>query len=193
MKIIFDLDDTLYVSSELRQKRNDAILEFLGDKKNEFKELDKSFGTTGSLIKLGIGKEQFFSLMNEVTINLEKDEELIRILTKLKEKYSLIVLSNSSTPCVKITLEKLGISEIIDKFYSAEDFPNSKPAEECFCMVDKGDICVGNSFRKDLMIPKQKGATTIFVGGEHPESDFNINKIHEIENLFLNKFNQTIT
>lgn len=183
MKIIFDLDDTLYVSPELRQQRKDAILKFLGERKNEFYELNKSFGTIESLKKLGIGQEQFFNLMNEVPINLEQDEELIRILIKLKEKYSLIVLSNSSTFCVKKSLEKLGISEIIDKFYSAEDFSNSKPAEECFSMVEKGDICVGNSFRKDLMIPKQKGATTIFIGGKHPESDFQIENIYELEKI----------
>jgi FMN phosphatase YigB (HAD superfamily) len=183
MKIIFDLDDTLYVSPELRQKREDAILEFLGDKKDEFLELHKSLGTIGSFNKLGIKTEQFHELMNNVPINLEKDEELIRILTDLKKKYILIVLSNSSTLCVKKSLEKLGILEIIDKFYSVEDFSNSKPAEECFCMVDKGDICIGNSFRKDLMIPKQKEATTIFVGGEHPEADFSIKDIYELEKI----------
>ena len=195
MKIIFDLDDTLYVSPELRQKRAEAILEFLGDRRDEFNELHKSFGTIESFNKLDLGKEQFYNIMNEVPIDLEKDEELIRILTILKKDHNLIVLSNSSNTCVKITLEKLGILDIIDKFYSVEDFTNSKPSEECFFMVEKGDVCVGNSFRKDLMVPKQKGAITIFVGGEHPESDFNINQIHEIENLFKsfqNNFNQTI-
>lgn len=186
MKIIFDLDDTLYVSPELRQKRDEIILNFLGNKKDKFFELRKSHGTIGSFIKLGIGREKFFELMNKTPINLERNEKLVNILKNLEKNYSIIVLSNSPAMCVKITLEKLGIIEIVNKFYSAEDFLNSKPAEECFFMVEPGDICVGNSFRKDLMIPKQKGAKTIFVGGKHPEADFNIDNIHEIEKILLN-------
>ena len=186
MKIIFDLDDTLYKKPEKTKKREEAILEFFGDKKEDFLELHKKFGTIGSFVELGEERGQFFRLMDKVPINLEKDEILIKILNNLKKNHTLIVLSNNSISCIKTSLEQLGILELIDEMYSTEDFANSKPAEECFCMVDKGDICVGNSFRKDLMIPKQKGATTIFVGGEHPEADFNIQKIHELEKLSLN-------
>src|SRR3989339_386848 len=138
-KIIFDLDDTLYVSDELRNNREKVILDFLGDRAGEYFEL--------------------------------------------KEDYKLVILSNSSKFCVKETLVQLGIFDLIDSYYSAQDFGKIKPCEECFFMVDKGDICVGNNFKKDLEIPKQKGAITIFVGGFHKDADKSIKNIYELNNF----------
>ncbi|KHO51471.1 MAG: hypothetical protein QT05_C0041G0005 [archaeon GW2011_AR13] len=146
-KIIFDLDDTLYVSDELRSNREKVILDFLGDKVGEYFELKKENSTMKSLEILGIS------------------------------------LSNSSKFCIKETLVQLGIFNLIDSYYSAQDFGKIKPCEECFFMVDKGDICVGNNFKKDLEIPKQKGAITIFVGGFHKDADKSIKNIYELKNI----------
>src|SRR3989339_249624 len=85
-KIIFDLDDTLYVSDELRNNREKVILDFLG-----------------------ISNLEFFKLMSNVTINLNQDLKLISLLEKLKEDYKLVILSNSSKFCVKETLVQLTI------------------------------------------------------------------------------------
>src|SRR3989339_701955 len=159
-KIIFDLDDTLYVSDELRNNREKVILDFLG-----------------------ISNLEFFKLMSNVTINLNQDLKLISLLEKLKEDYKLVILSNSSKFCVKETLVQLGIFDLIDSYYSAQDFGKIKPCEECFFMVDKGDICVGNNFKKDLEIPKQKGSITIFVGGFHKDADKSIKNIYELNNF----------
>src|SRR3989339_569727 len=83
----------------------------------------------------------------------------------------------------KVILVQLGIFDLIDSYYSAQDFGKIKPCEECFFMVDKGDICVGNNFKKDLEIPKQKGAITIFVGGFHKDADKSIKNIYELNNF----------
>src|SRR3989339_834960 len=160
-KIIFDLDDTLYVSDELRNNREKVILDFLGDRAGEYFELKKENSTMKSLEILGISNLEFFKLMSNVTINL----------------------NNSSKFCVKETLVQLGIFDLIDSYYSAQDFGKIKPCEECFFMVDKGDICVGNNFKKDLEIPKQKGAITIFVGGFHKDADKSIKNIYELNNF----------
>ena len=184
MKIIFDLDDTLYSSKELREKRERKILEFLGNRSEEFLELRKSNTTIGSLSKLGINKETFFKIMEEVPINLNKDEKLIGILKNLKERHKLIVLSSISYSCVKKSLEQLGIIDLIDKFYGGDNFLTSKPSEEIFSIVEKGDICVGNNFNKDLLIPKKKGAVTILVSDkENPSPDFTIKSIYDIEEV----------
>ena len=184
MKIIFDLDDTLYSSKELREKRERKILEFLGNRSEEFLELRKSNTTIGSLSKLGINKETFFKIMEEVPINLNKDEKLIGILKNLKERHKLIVLSSISYSCVKKSLEQLGIIDLIDKFYGGDNFLTSKPSEEIFSIVEKGDICVGNNFNKDLLIPKKKGAVTILVSDkENPSPDFTIKSIYNIEEV----------
>ena len=50
-------------------------------------------------------------------------------------------------------------------------------------MLDKGDICVGDNFKKDLLVPKNKGAITIHVGSNsNPEAHFSVSTIYEIEN-----------
>ena len=184
MKIIFDLDDTLYNSKELREKRERKILEFLGDRSKEFQELRKSNTTIGSLSKLGIDRGAFFKIMEEVPINLNKDEKLRVILKNLKERCRLIVLSNISYSCVKKSLEQLGIIDLIDKFYGGDNFLASKPSEEIFSIVEKGDICVGNNFNKDLLVPKKKGAVTILISEKNnPDSDFTIKSIYDIEKV----------
>ena len=180
-QIIFDLDDTLYDNKDMRKKREKAILKFLGNKKNEYLKLRKNNGTVKSLKILGIEKRQFFNLVNGVEILLKKDLRLIRLFKRLKKKFKIIVLSNSSDFCIQECLEKLGILYFIDECYSGEDFENFKPFKECFYMVQKGDICVGNNFKKDLEIPKQFGAITILIG-DSKEADFNIKNIYELEN-----------
>src|SRR3989339_531118 len=154
-KIIFDLDDTLYVSDELRSNREKVILDFLGDKVGEYFELKKENSTMKSLEILGISNLEFFELMGNVTINLNQDLKLISLLEKLKDDYKLVVLSNSSKFCIKETLVQLGIFNLIDSYYSAQD----------------------------LEIPKQKGAITIFVGGFHKDADKSIKNIYELKNI----------
>lgn len=183
-QIIFDLDDTLYDNSLLRKKREEAILEFLGDKKEDYLELKKGYGTMESLSMLGFTKKDFFKLMNSVPIDLEKDLGLIALFEKIKKDFKIIILSNSSDLCIKESLKKLGIFDFIDVYYSSEHFENFKPCIECFFMVQKGDICIGNNFKKDLEIPKKLGAITILIGNSNDISaDYNLENIYQLENI----------
>jgi len=179
-KIIFDLDDTLYIDNGLRKEREKIILDFLGDKKCDYLKLKLKNNTLNSLINLGFQKKDFFKLMNRVSINLNKNERLIKILGVLRQSYRLIVLSNSSRDCVEKSLEKLGILNLIDEFYTGEDFEHPKPDRRCFFMVKKGDIAVGNNFKKDLEIPKKLGAKTILIGGKDFRADIIIKEIYEL-------------
>jgi FMN phosphatase YigB (HAD superfamily) len=183
-KIIFDLDDTLYHDEELRGLRETAILEFLKDKKENYKKLkENGKGTIESFRLIGLFREDFFKIINRVPINISRDDKLIELLKKLKKNYQLIVVSNSPKHCVKEIIQKLGIIEIIDKYYYGENFNYEKPNEECFFMVRSGDICVGNSFRKDLEVPKAKGAVTILIGKEDNRADFSIKTIYEMAKI----------
>ena len=182
--IIFDLDDTLYVDKELRAERESAILKFLGNRKKEYYELKKEFSTLNSLNKLGISKKDFVNIMGSVPININRDDRLIKLFSELKEKYKIIVLSNNSEFSVKVSLEKIGILEFVDKYYSAEFFKEFKPAEECFFMIQEGDIAVGNNFEKDLKVPKQKRAVTILVSDKNGfGEDFAISDIYELKEV----------
>jgi len=180
-RIIFDLDETLYADSSLRQRREQFILDFLGEKKEEYLELKKSEGTITSLKKLGISKNIFYSLIEKVELDLKKDEKLREIIKKLKRKFEIIVLSNVSKNLVKKTLEKIGIIDLIDDYYGADCFSQQKPCVECFFMVRKKDICIGNNYEKDLEVPKSMGAITILIGKNDKRSDFCVKKIYEIE------------
>jgi FMN phosphatase YigB (HAD superfamily) len=182
--IIFDLDDTLYASKELRGRREKALLDFLGRKAEKYTELRKTHTTLQSLSLLGISKEKFFDIMESIQINLKKDLMLRRMLNKLSSDYELIVLSNSSSLCVIETLKKLGVLDLFDRYYGGDCFKNTKPHEECFSMVKKGDICVGNNFKKDLLMPKKKAAVTVLVSNEKSsDADFTIKNIYELSKV----------
>ena len=179
-KIIFDLDETLYEDNSLRQRREQAILKFLGEKKKKYLELRKKKGTIASLTNLGVNKEMFYSIIEKVEINLRQDEKLREIIKILKNNFKIIVLSNVSKSMVKKTLEKIGIIDLVEDYYGADCFRQQKPHIDCFYMVKKGDICVGNSYEKDLEVPKSMGAITILIGKDDRRPDFCINSIYGI-------------
>lgn len=181
-KIIFDLDDTLYADKELRGKREKAILDFLKDKADSFLKIKEKNTTLESLRLLGVTKEKFYEIVKNVPIKLEKDNSLIELFKELRKRFKLIILSNNSYFCIEETLKQLGIIELIDEYYGGESFISAKPAEENFFLVNKDDICVGNNFKKDLEIPKKRGAITVLVSDKYnPEADFNIKNIHMLK------------
>jgi len=190
-KIIFDLDETLYVDNSLRQRREQAILEFLGDKSKTYLELKKSRGTIASLSEMGISKEVFYNIIEKVEINLKKDKKLRKIIKNLKEKFEIIVLSNVSKNLVKKTLGIIGIIDLIDNYYGADCFSRQKPCTECFSMVKKGDICIGNNYEKDLEVPRSIGAITILIGKDDKRPDFCAKGIHKIEKIISKLYSKS--
>lgn len=182
-KIIFDLDETLYIDSSLRQRREQAILEFLGDKSKAYLELKKSKGTIASLSEMGISKEVFYNIIEKVEINLKKDKKLRKIIKNLKEKFEIIVLSNVSKNLIKKTLGIIGIIDLIDNYYGADCFSQQKPSAECFFMVEREDICIGNNYEKDLEVPKSRGAITILIGKADKRPDFCGKSIYDIKRI----------
>jgi len=181
--IIFDLDETLYMDNSLRQRREQAILAFLGDKSKKYLELRKNGGTIASLKELGISKELFYSIIEKVEINLNPDEKLRKIIEKLKNNFKIIVLSNVSKNLVKKTLEKIGIIDLIDDYYGADCFSQQKPCIECFSMVRKGDICIGNNYEKDLEVPGSIGAITLLIGKNDKRPDFCAESIYDTPSI----------
>ncbi len=183
-KIIFDLDDTLYKSKELRVMREKAILDFLGNRTSEYLELRETHGTIAALEALGISKKQFYEIIEKIPINLNRDEKLIRILEELKRKYLIAIISNNSRKSIKEVIKKLGIENLIDNYFGGDDFKEIKPKNEVFSIVEKEDICIGNNFKKDLEIPKKKGAITILISDkEDCEADFTVPVVYDIKKI----------
>lgn len=184
MNIIFDLDDTVYRSNQLRINRERAILKVVGDKIKEYRELKKINTTTKSLEKIGIPKEELYKILESVPINLKKNTKLSGLFEKIKGKHKLIVISNSPKSCVLQVLQKLELISLVDEVYGGDSFKEPKPSDEAFSIVEAGDICIGNNFKKDLEIPKSKGAITILISKkENKEVDFTIGSILELENV----------
>lgn len=184
MKIIFDLDDTVYRSRQLRSSRERAILKTVGSKIKEYKTLKKTNTTTDSLEKIGIPREEFYKILESVPINLKKNIKLQELFRELKSNHKLIVISNSPKSCVLQILEKLELTKLIDEVYGGDSFKEPKPSYESFSLVEPGDVCIGNNFRKDLEIPKKKGAITILISKqENKEADFNIKSIWALESV----------
>ena len=180
-KIIFDLDDTLYQNSKLRNSREQAILKFLGEKKSQYIELRKTKGTIKSLEILGISREKFNEIVSSVPISLQKNLKLIKILSELKKEHKLIILSNNSNYIIKKTISQLGINNLVDEYHGTDDFSSIKPSHEFFSLVKKEDIVIGNNFKKDLAIPKEKEAITILISKENNQlADYTIPSIYQL-------------
>ncbi len=185
-RIFFDLDDTLYKSDELRMRRENAIQKFLEEegKIGEYLFLKKQYNTIRSFEMLGISREKFYEILESVEINIPSDMRIKKILKNLSQKYHLIILSNSSEKLVHEILVQLEIKEFFIKILCGDKISHPKPHPEAFIEVRKDDIFVGNSFNKDLKIPKERGAITILVSeSHHPGADFNIKKIYEISEV----------
>jgi FMN phosphatase YigB (HAD superfamily) len=188
-RLIFDLDDTLYKSAELRAEREKAILEFLGEKKKDYIELkNRGNGTIASLKELGISRERFYEIIEKVPIGLEEDRRLIDRIEKLSKRFELIILTNISTKIANKTLDSLGIRNFFSKVLGSDNFEHSKPHISCFRgIVRPGDICIGNNFEKDLEIPELFGAVTIIVGKKDNRADFFTSEIYDIESILRGK------
>ena len=190
-KIIFDLDETLYGDSSLRERREKAILDFLGERKKKYLRLKKDMGTIASLNKLGIDKKVFYNIIEKVEINLKKDIKLRKIIKQLRKEFEIIVLSNVSRGLVEETLKKIGIIDLIDNYYGSDCFSQQKPALECFFMIKKEDICIGNNYEKDLEVPKNLGAITILTGKNDIRPDFCAKDIYEIEKIISKLYSKS--
>lgn len=54
------------------------------------------------------------------------------LFKELSKKYKIAIASNSIRPTIKKIIEKLGIAEYIDRYYSNEDVKNPKPHPEIY-------------------------------------------------------------
>lgn len=90
--------------------------------------------------------DEINDLKQDFTVELLKDfskinYNIVDVLIKLKsEGYLIYVASNSIKNTIDLALEKLGVTNLIDRVYSNQDVKSSKPHPEIYlkCMVDAG-------------------------------------------------------
>jgi HAD superfamily hydrolase (TIGR01509 family) len=154
--IIFDLDGVLVDSRELHYHSLNEALHSIDPKyviaRDEHLSTYDGLNTTKKLSLLTERKslpvelhDTVWKRKQEITVRLidelEPDERMIKILSKLKaEGYQLCVASNSIRETVKMMLLRKGFMEYIDFFFSNQDVKNPKPNSEIFmqCMIKAG-------------------------------------------------------
>jgi len=187
MLLIFDLDDTLYQSFELRKNREDAFINLImKHKKLEFEKAKELYHSTQEKLKsegkkytsretfhnLGIELKEFESVLNEIKIDgfVKKDDSLIKLLKNLSKSHKIIVLSNSPRFIVDKTIELLGIRDFIDKSFAAEDIGIGKPEPSVLRKIaeemgykTKDCVSIGDSVHKEIIPAKKVGMKTVLL------------------------------
>ena len=146
--VIFDLDGVLLDSKLLHFNALNEALALVDPTliitESEQKKLYEGLPTKSKLQLLtkfkGLNKDSYDFISErkqEITLNklsiLEKDSELISMLSRLKDSnLHIAVASNSIRATVVLALERLGISELVEVITSNEDVANPKPHPEMY-------------------------------------------------------------
>ncbi len=185
--ILFDLDGTLYTSSEVYQKFAEAAYHTYAklkkttvEKAKEVlerrrKEMKKERGYevpyTLALLSVGISIEEWhkenINFFNPGDL-LKKNELLKIILSKLKEKYKLAVFTNNNRIQTERILKALGIERLFDYIFTYESYKLIKPNPEVFKKIIKElkikpeeCLMVGDRYHFDLL-PAQEQEMKIY-------------------------------
>jgi len=187
MLLIFDLDDTLYQSFDLRKAREDAMAKLImKHKKTGFEKASSIYHETQERLKsegkkytsratfeeLGISLEEFNSILNSVEIGrfVKEDKDIVETLKNLSKIHDITILSNSPKFIVEKTVELIGIKKFLRKVYTAEELGIGKPEPSVFRMIAeemgydaKDCVSIGDSVHKEIIPAKAAGMRTVLL------------------------------
>ena len=206
----FDLDNTLYKNNPEIDKRiineiKKKILEIkpkLKTSKNVLEIFENLYlregSKTNALKKMGYPNAEKIMygclLRADFTDLLERDEALLSLMKKIKNKYFTFLITAMPCNLAIPRLEKLGLNL---SYFSCAIFGDTPNAGEkidgsiykFFLSASpyppKEHIYIGDSLRADILPAKFAGMRTIAVGNKIPEADFSIPRIYDLENLLL--------
>jgi len=188
VKVIgFDLDQTLYPKSpEIDNVIQEYIYERMSRKlnidtktaKNKFVELyhTQGLGGTTSLISLGFPADEASNIIQEALENaniaefLKPNQDLIDLLNRLKNKYSLDVITGSNRKNTETKLLHLNIPlTLFNSLITAENGSKSLGTSYKLWLshypniVPENFLYIGDRVRSDYEIPKTLGIKSILV------------------------------
>jgi len=216
--ILFDLDDTLYEEKQFVKSGFNKVAEFV---ENKFK-IDKDFfykilidifngGSRGNIFNIALEKlnidfdEDIISLMVKIyrehkpKIRLDKNIELM--LIKLREVYSLGVITDGYYEVQKKKVQALRLEELFDIIIYTDEYGREywKPniygyklaLEELGDILPEEAVYIGDNPHKDFIGAKKVGITTVRVINQNREysnvrvdreyeADYEIRELHEI-------------
>jgi len=194
--IIFDLDGVLVETKMLHfHALNDALFEidpkYCISIEDHLLKYD-GLSTSKKLNILNIEKQLDSSLNNKINklkqmktierLNSEILENKYSMFKELSNKYQIAIASNSIRGSIKKIIERLGIANFIDRYYSNEDVRNPKPHPEIYmkAMLDFGVSPSETLIIEDSPIGRQAAIESgaILMGVNTP-LEVNISNIYE--------------
>lgn len=201
----FDVDGTLYKSTE---EMHDWIYnEWVGDVArylnvswdeakilydDRYKELGSN---TETLNSFGLdGQAIAARLFDDIPLEryVGRDEKLVKIVSELKARYQLFIISNGTERQVRRKIEMLGLAvEDFDPVICCYDRPGwNKPVATSFLHVlDKLQIkpdeavYVGDREETDILPAQSVGMRTVLIGKESKAATQNCATIYELEEI----------
>ncbi len=207
IKVIgFDLDNTLYVSTEEIQKRIRPMVykriseEFNIPYERALRLFEKFYSEhlSGSetikciekVLRHSVGERNIIQQVVEQADFLDlikEDSELRNMLVRLKSSRSIDLITASYPLSAIKKLERIGIQDLFRHILTHED--GRKQSGELYKkwitlteLPPSNLLYVGDNKRKDIDVPKSLGIQTCILGS-YDNADFQINNILELEEL----------
>ena len=190
--LIFDIDSTLYTNPSYAFEQVDCqIRQFAKDRgisadeaRKMVAEYRKSYAASNNGKKISLGNTLLaFGISIEQSVQwreslmepkdfLSYDEKFISVIKLLREKFSLICVTNNPVFTARKTLEAIGISDYFPDIVGLDTCYKSKPAvepfmEACRILGTKPEEClaVGDRYDMDIALPLELGMGGILVNG----------------------------
>ena len=204
--LCFDLDGTLFQNVEaawnaiqeqiyktVMRQRNLSLTESENYVRQRYEALGSS---TKVLNELGVDGEEFFvKAFKKIELNkfVSKDEKIARLISNLKKKYKVGMISNTHRSIAKKKLEAIGLSlKTFNPLITTYELNTYKPdpgpflkALEMVGMSPEKSVYIGDSVENDILGAKGVGMRTILVWSKSPEADLSIPTIYDLKKIFL--------
>ena len=181
--IVFDLDGTLYTSSDFAATIQDGAVMYMAGLKGVAAEemrtlmadtrrrLAEENGTVQTLsavcTELGGSVRELHAFFEErlrPEFYLVRDERVIALLEKLRQRFRLYIYTNNNRVLATRILEYLGLDNLFERVFAIDDAWRAKPdevvLEQLFSVTGLAPaqvLFVGDRYDVDLRLPEQKG------------------------------------
>jgi putative hydrolase of the HAD superfamily len=207
--ISFDLDGTLSTPTFTNLIWNEGVPRLYAKaysigiekaKKIVRKEYDKIGDEDINWYKLDYWFDRFslkvnlMDLLEEFSVKIEFYPETEEVLSKMKNKYKLIISSNAAKEFISIEIDRLGKSFFSSIFSSASDFNQLKKDSSFYLRICKRlnvlpseMIHIGDNYRFDYLAPKKVGLSAFYLNRKAKRtSNFVVRNLKE----FLDRVNK---
>ena len=181
--IVFDLDGTLYVAPEFAVTIQDQAAVYMGRIRGiSVAEARRLMDATRSRLAEESGTVQtlsavctelggnvrdlhaFFEERLRPEAHLVRDERVVALLSRLRERFSLYIYTNNNRALTTRILDYLGLDGLFERIFAIDDAWRAKPDEGMLEQILAATgrvpaevLFVGDRYDVDLRLPEQKG------------------------------------